>query len=78
MKNNRLEKMNIKKHIKKKDWVFYLVEFLVFVVVFFLVSWLFGDALRKSAISAVVSGIIFTVLSVFVNHMGEEVEKDKR
>jgi membrane associated rhomboid family serine protease len=70
--------MNIKKHIKKKDWVFYLVEFLVFVVVFFLVSWLFGDALRKSAISAVVSGIIFTVLSVFVNHMGEEVEKDKR
>lgn len=70
--------MNIKKHIKKKDWVFYLVEFLVFVVVFFLVSWLFGDALRKSAISAVVSGIFFTVLSVFVNHMGEEVEKDKR
>jgi membrane associated rhomboid family serine protease len=70
--------MNIKKHIKKKDWVFYLVEFLVFVLVFFLVSWLFGDALRKSAISAVVSGIIFTVLSVFVNHMGEEVEKDKR
>ena len=51
--------MNFKEHIKKKDWVFYLMEFLVFVVIFFLGSWLFGGELRKSVISAVVSGIFF-------------------
>ena len=67
--------MNFKEHIKKKDWVFYLMEFLVFVVIFFLGSWLFGGELRKSVISAVVSGIFFTVFIVFTNHMGEDVKK---
>ena len=74
--------MTFKEHFKKKDWVYYLIEFIVFTVTFFLASKLFGGEWRFSIISGVLSGIIFTVLTALMNHMGKDVEKaveeDKR
>jgi Zn-dependent protease with chaperone function len=74
--------MNIKEHFKKKDWVYYLIVFVIYTVVFFLGSKLFGGEWRYSIISALVSGIIFTPLMALMNHMGKDVEKaveeDKR
>ena len=74
--------MNIKEHFKKKDWVYYLIVFVIYTVVFFLVSKLFGGDWRHSIISGIVSGLIFTPLNALMNHMGKDVEKaveeDKR
>lgn len=74
--------MNFKEHFKKKDWVYYLIVFVIYTVVFFLGSKLFGGEWRYSIISALVSGIIFTPLMALMNHMGKDVEKaveeDKR
>ena len=74
--------MNFKEHFKKNDWVYYLIVFVIYTVVFFLGSKLFGGEWRYSIISALVSGIIFTPLMALMNHMGKDVEKaveeDKR
>ena len=74
--------MTYKEHFKKKDWVYYLIVFVIYTVVFFLGSKLFGGEWRYSIISALVSGIIFTPLMALMNHMGKDVEKaveeDKR
>lgn len=74
--------MTIKEHFKKKDWVYYLIVFVIYTVVFFLGSKLFGGEWRYSIISALVGGIIFTPLMALMNHMGKDVEKavedDKR
>ena len=74
--------MTFKEHFKKKDWVYYLIVFVIYTVVFFLGSKLFGGEWRYSIISALVSGIIFTPLMALMNHMGKDVEKaveeDKR
>ncbi|MBQ6742162.1 MAG: hypothetical protein IJR04_06200 [Bacteroidales bacterium] len=70
--------MTFKEHFKKKDWVYYLTVFVVCMVVFFLSSKLFGGEWRTSIISGIVSGIIFTPLMAFMNHMGKEIEKDNR
>ena len=62
--------------------VYYLIVFVIYTVVFFLGSKLFGGEWRYSIISALVSGIIFTPLMALMNHMGKDVEKaveeDKR
>ena len=74
--------MTFKEHFKKKDWFYYLIVFVIYTVVFFLGSKLFGGEWRYSIISALVSGIIFTPLMALMNHMGKDVEKaveeDKR
>lgn len=67
--------MTFKEHFKKKDWVYYLIVFVIYTVVFFLGSKLFGGEWRYSIISALVSGIIFTPLMALMNHMGKDVEK---
>ena len=70
--------MTFKEHFKKKDWVYYLIVFVAYTVVFVLVGKLFGGEWRTSIISGIVSGIIFTPLMAFMNHMGKEIEKDNR
>jgi len=74
--------MTFKEHFKKKDWVYYLIDFTGLAVAFSLASKLFGGEWRFSIIGGIVSGVIFTVLAALMNHMGKDVEKaveeDKR
>ena len=74
--------MTFKEHFKKKDWVYYLTEYVIFTVTFFLASKLFGGEWRFSVISGLVSGVFYTGFLALMNHMGEDVKKgveeDKR
>ena len=68
--------MNI---LKKRDWKFYLIEFIVFTVAFFLVDWLCsGLSLRRSIIGGLVSGVLFTILSWFYHQGLEQIKKSNK
>ena len=55
--------MKAKKLFKKKNWAYYLCLFVVFTVAYFLVALLFDKhELRRSIISGIVSGVVFTAL----------------
>ena len=56
------------KLFKKKNWAYYLCLFAIFTVAFFLVSLLFGKHdVRYAVISGLVSGVIFTLLWLFLD-----------
>ena len=55
--------MNI---FKKRNWAFYLIEFLVFTIAYFLVDWLYsGLSLRRAIIGGLVGGVLMTILFWF-------------
>lgn len=75
--------MNYKKHLKKKNWIYYLTLFLVFVVVELALNIFFYDTmLRKSIVNAVIGGVAFVALWALLDHMGlavgKAVEEDKQ
>ena len=68
--------MNI---FKKRDWKFYLIEFVVFTVVYFLMDWLCsGLSLRRSIIGGLVSGVLFTVIFWFLDQGTEQIKKSNK
>lgn len=53
----------LSKKARKRNWIYYLLLFAVFVLAFFLVDKLVdGQSLRYSVIKSLVSGVIFTAL----------------
>ena len=75
--------MDIKKHFKKKDWVYYLTVFVAYSVAFALVTKLFpGYTWTYTLISGVIGGVVFTLLTALTNHTHKDikaaVEEDKR
>ena len=75
--------MDIKKHFKKKDWVYYLTVFVGLTLAFSTASLLFSHfSWLPSLLSGLASGAFFTLLSPFVNlaekDINDAVEEDKR
>ena len=65
--------MNI---FKKRNWTFYLIEFIVFTVANFLVDWLCsGLTLRRSIIGGLVGGVLLTILCWFFDQGAEQIKK---
>ena len=65
--------MNI---LKKRDWKFYLIEFVAFTVAFFLINWLCsGSSLRGAIISGLVSGVVMTILFWFFDQGHDQIKK---
>ena len=67
------------KIFKKRNWKFYLIEFFVMTIAFFLVDWLCsGLSLRRSIIGGLVSGVIFTILFWFFDQGTEQIKKSSK
>ena len=68
--------MNI---LKKRNWKFYLIEFVAFTVAFFLMDWLCsGLSLRRSIIGGLVRGVLFTVIFWFFDQGFEQIKKSNK
>ena len=68
--------MNI---FKKRNWKFYLIEFVAVTIAFFLVDWLCsGLSLRRSIIGGLVSGVLFTVIFWFFDQGIEQIKKSSK
>ena len=68
--------MNI---LKKRDWKFYLIEFVAFTVAFFLIDWLcVGSSLRGAIIGGLVSGVLMTVWFWFIDQGHEQIKKSSK
>ena len=67
------------KIFKKRNWVFYLIMFVVLAVAYFLVDWLIsGLSLRRAIIGALVGGVIFTILFWFGDQGIEQIKKSSK
>ena len=68
--------MNI---LRKRNWTFYLIEFVAVTIAFFLIDWLCsGLSLRRSIIGGLVSGVLFTVLFWFFDQGTEQIKKSNK
>ena len=68
--------MNI---FKKRNWAFYLIEFLVFTIAYFLVDWLYsGLSLRRAIIGGLVGGVLMTILFWFFDQGFEQIKKSNK
>ncbi len=68
--------MNI---LKKRNWKFYLIEFVAFSVAFFLVDWLCsGLSLRRSIIGGLVTGVLMTIIFWFFDQGFEQIKKSSK
>ena len=68
--------MNI---LRKRNWTFYLIEFVAVTIAFFLIDWLCsGLSLRSSIIGGLVSGVLFTVLFWFFDQGTEQIKKSNK
>jgi len=68
--------MNI---LKKRDWRFYLVEFVAFTVAYFLVDWLCsGLSLRRAIIGGLVGGVLMTILFWFFDQGFKQIKKSNK
>ena len=68
--------MNI---LKKRNWKFYLIEFVAVTIAFFLVNWLCsGLSLRRSIIGGLVGGVLFTVIFWFFDQGTEQIKKSSK
>ena len=68
--------MNI---FKKRNWLFYLIEFVFFAVAFFLVDlWINGSGLRHAVISGLVSSVFFTVLFWFFDQGHKQIKEESK
>lgn len=75
--------MNLEKHYKKRDWVYYLTNFLFYTLVVFVVDTIFGAGpLSKKLIISVVSGLVILGTDFIYNQMSFGIDKavgeDKR
>ena len=65
--------------LKKRNWKFYLIEFVALSVAYFLVDWLCsGLSLRRSIIGGLVGGVIFTVIFWFFDQGTEQIKKSSK
>ena len=65
--------------LKKRNWKFYLIEFVALSVAYFLVDWLCsGLSLRRSIIGGLVSGVLFTVIFWFFDQGLEQIKKSNK
>ena len=65
--------------LKKRNWKFYLIEFVALSVAYFLVDWLCsGLSLRRSIIGGLVSGVLFTVIFWFFDQGTEQIKKSNK
>ena len=65
--------------LKKRNWKFYLIEFVASSVAYFLVDWLCsGLSLRRSIIGGLVGGVIFTVIFWFFDQGTEQIKKSSK
>ena len=68
--------MNI---LKKRDWKFYLIEFVAFTVAYFLVDWLCsGLSLRRAIIGGLVGGVLMTILFWFFDQGFKQIKKSNK
>lgn len=68
--------MNI---LKKRNWKFYLIEFVAFTVAFFLMDWLCsGLSLRRSIIGGLVTGVLMTIIFWFFDQGTEQIKKSNK
>lgn len=68
--------MNI---LKKRDWKFYLIEFVAFTVAFFLMDWLCsGLSLRRAIIGGLVGGVLMTILFWFFDQGFKQIKKSNK
>ena len=68
--------MNI---FKKRNWAFYLIEFLVFTIAYFLVDWLYsGLSLRRAIIGGLVGGVLMTILFWFFDQGFKQIKKSNK
>ena len=68
--------MNI---LKKRDWKFYLIEFVAFTIAFFLIDWLCsGSSLRGAIIGGLVGGVLCTILFWFFDQGHEQIKKSSK
>ena len=64
---------------KKRNWKFYLIEFIAVTIAFFLVNWLCsGLSLRDAIIGGLVSGVLFTVIFWFFDQGIEQIKKSSK
>ena len=67
------------KIFKKRNWTFYLIEFIAVTIAFFLVDWLCsGLSLRRSIIGGVVGSVIITILFWFFDQGFEQIKKSSK
>ena len=67
------------KIFKKRNWTFYLIDFIAVTIAFFLVDWLCsGLSLRRSIIGGLVSGVLFTVIFWFFDQGTEQIKKSSK
>ena len=65
--------------LKKRNWKFYLIEFVALSVAYFLVDLLCsGLSLRRSIIGGLVGGVIFTVIFWFFDQGIEQIKKSSK
>ena len=68
--------MNI---LKKRNWKFYLVEFVAFSCAYFLVDWLCsGLSLRRAIIGGLVGGVLMTILFWFFDQGFKQIKKSNK
>ena len=68
--------MNI---LKKRNWKFYLIEFVVLAVAYFLADWLIsGLSLRRAIIGGVVGSVIITILFWFFDQGFEQIKQSSK
>ena len=64
---------------KKRDWKFYLIEFVAFTVAFFLMDWLCsGLSLRRAIIGGLVGGVLMTILFWFFDQGFKQIKKSNK
>ncbi len=67
------------KIFKKRNWTFYLIEFVAVTIAFFLVDWLCsGLSLRRSIIGGLVSGVLFTFIFWFFDQGTEQIKETSK
>ena len=67
------------KIFKKRNWTFYLIEFIAVTIAFFLVDWLCsGLSLRRSIIGGLVGGVLMTILFWFFDQGFAQIRKSSK
>lgn len=67
------------KIFKKRNWKFYLIEFVAVTIAFFLVDWLCsGLSLRRSIIGGLVTGVLMTIIFWFFDQGTKQIKETSK